>query len=105
MRSGKCRMPEREGRMPVRGTNGSARRKGEDMGLFKRKKEQNTEKIPFDPQKEYAVLRCSICNGEQVAGFKDRNTGHFTEVCLIRGERELEAFKQTYGITEITKEY
>ena len=75
------------------------------MGLFRKKKEQDQQKISFDPQKEYAVLRCSICNGEQVAGFKDRESGHFTEVCLIRGEKDLEAFKTAYGITQITKEY
>lgn len=75
------------------------------MGLFRKKKEQDQQKISFDPQKEYAVLHCSICNGEQVAGFKDRESGHFTEVCLIRSEKDLETFKTAYGITQITKEY
>jgi hypothetical protein len=74
------------------------------MSLFFRKK-QSEEVFSFDPEKEYPVLRCSICNGEQVAGFKNKETGHFTEVSLIRGSAELEDFKKKYGITEITKEY
>ena len=74
------------------------------MSLFFRKK-QSEEVFSFDPEKEYPVLRCSICNGEQVVGFNNKETGHFTEVSLIRGSAELEDFKKKYGITEITKEY
>ena len=75
------------------------------MGIFSRKKKEESL-YRFDPEKEYPVLHCSICNGEQVAGFKNRETGHFTEVTLIRGSRELEEFKNQYGITEeIAKEY
>lgn len=73
------------------------------MGLFSKKKK--AESLSFDPEKEYPVLRCSICNGEQVAGFRDRATGHFTEVTLIRNEQELEEYKQRCNITEIVKEY
>ena len=58
------------------------------MGLFSKKKK--AESLSFDPEKEYPVLRCSICNGEQV---------------LIRNEQELEEFKQRCNITEIVKEY
>lgn len=61
--------------------------------------------IDFDPKKQKAVLKCSICNGEQVAGFKDIKTGAFTEVMLIRNEKELELFKSQYGVTTVTKEY
>lgn len=38
----------------------------------------------YDPTAQKPVLRCSICTGEQVAGFQDLHTGHFTEVQLIR---------------------
>lgn len=51
------------------------------------------------------VLKCSICTGEQVAGFKDIHTGKFEEVMLIRNNRELDAFMQIYGVTDICKEY
>ena len=32
---------------------------------------QLKEKIPFDPEKQYAVVRSSICTGEKLAGFKN----------------------------------
>ena len=40
--------------------------------------------IPFDPDKQIAVIKCSICTGEQIAGFRNKEDGHFTEVMLIR---------------------
>ena len=46
------------------------------------------------------MLKCSICNGEQVAGFKDIHTGKFEEVMLIRGAADLEVFRSQYGIME-----
>ncbi|MBP5281952.1 MAG: aspartate dehydrogenase [Lachnospiraceae bacterium] len=61
--------------------------------------------MPFDPEKQLAVIRCSICTGEQVAGFKSKEDGHFTEVMLIRESADLEKFKKIYGITEVKKEY
>ncbi|MBO4749037.1 MAG: aspartate dehydrogenase [Lachnospiraceae bacterium] len=51
------------------------------------------------------VLKCSICNGEQVAGFKEKKTGHFTEVAFIRSPQELEDFLRIYQLDGITKEY
>ena len=52
------------------------------------------------------VIRASICNGEQVAGFRDTRTGRFEEVMYIRNQSDLEAFKAEYGIVgEIKKEY
>lgn len=69
--------------------------------MFKRK----TQKKTYDRENLRPVLHCSICNGEQVAGFKDLRTGKFEEVALIKNAQELEAFKEMYGITEISKEY
>ncbi|MCM1282736.1 MAG: hypothetical protein NC180_11540 [Muribaculaceae bacterium] len=69
--------------------------------MFGRKSKKKT----YDATNKRPVLRCSICNGEQVAGFKDLRTGKFEEVTLIRNERELEAFKEMYGISEMVKEY
>ena len=63
------------------------------------------EDIPFDSDKQIAVIKCSICTGEQVAGFKSKEDGHFTEVMLIRDDKDLERFKEIYKITEIKKEY
>lgn len=59
----------------------------------------------FDKENYKPVLKCSICTGEQVAGFKDVRSGKFEEVMLIRDEKELEAFKQLYDVKEIVKEY
>ena len=63
------------------------------------------EDIPFDSDKQIAVIRGSICTGEQVAGFKNKEDGHFTEVMLIREANDLEKFKEIYKITDIKKEY
>ncbi len=44
--------------------------------MFKKK----SKKKLYDKTNKKAVLRCSICTGEQVAGFKDLDTGHFEEI-------------------------
>ena len=52
------------------------------------------------------AIRCSICTGEQVAGFRDSETGRFEEVMLLRSPGDLEQFKKQYGISgEIEKIY
>ena len=51
-------------------------------------------------------IRCSICTGEQVAGFQDEKTGAFEEVCCIKSDADLAAFREQYGITgDIEKIY
>ena len=60
----------------------------------------------YDETEKTPVIRCSICTGEQVAGFLRKDTGTFEEVMLIRGEEDLQAFRDLYGITgEIRKIY
>ncbi len=60
----------------------------------------------FDDTLRIPVIRCSICTGEQVAGFRRKDTGVFEEVMLIRSEADLQAFRDTYGIEgEIKKIY
>lgn len=71
------------------------------MKLFKKETEQKS----FDRENQKPVLKCSICNGEQVAGFKDVHTGKFDEVMLIRSDADLETFKKMYGVDKIVKEY
>ena len=71
--------------------------------FFKKKKIQ---KKTYDKENQKPVIKASICNGEQVAGFKDIKTGKMEEVMLIRNEADLELFKSQYDILgEITKEY
>ena len=72
------------------------------MGLFKKKIIVKT----YDKDNKKPVIKASICNGEQVAGFKDIHTGKIEEVMLIKGSADLDAFKKMYGIDdEIAKEY
>ena len=55
------------------------------MGLFSFKSAKKLSAPPFDPAAEEPAIRCSICTGEQVAGFRSKTTGHFREVTLING--------------------
>ena len=72
------------------------------MGLFKKKIVTRT----YDKENKKPVIKASICNGEQVAGFKDIHTGKIEEVMLIKSPTDLEHFKAMYGIDEeIVKEY
>ena len=72
------------------------------MGLFKKKKIFKS----YDRENTKPVIKASICNGEQVAGFKDINTGKIEEVMLIKCPADLDTFKKMYGIDdEIAKEY
>ena len=72
------------------------------MALFGRKKTTSPPQAP----KGTPAIRCSICTGEQVAGFKNRETGRFEEVMLLRTPEDLRAFREKYGITgEIEKIY
>lgn len=54
----------------------------------------------YDKEKETPMIRASICTGEKVAGFRRISDGHFTSVKLIRDEKDLEDFRQEYGIRE-----
>ena len=73
--------------------------------MFGIKKAKVNNEISFDPEKQYAVIRSSICTGEKVAGFKNYSDGHFTEVMLIRSYEDELRFKEIYGIEEIKTEY
>lgn len=77
-------------------------RKVSKMGLFKKKSVVQS----YDKENKKPVIKASICNGEQVAGFKDIHTGKIEEVMLIKSSADLEHFKAMYGIDEeIVKEY
>ena len=61
--------------------------------------------VPFDRTRQYAVMKCSICTGEMTAGFKDRETGSFTEVMLIKSREDEKAFMEKDGLSEVKREY
>ena len=72
------------------------------MGLFKKKIIVKT----YDKDNKKPVIKASICNGEQIAGFKDIHTGKIEEIMLIKSSADLDIFKKMYGIDEeIAKEY
>ena len=72
------------------------------VGLFKKKTIVKT----YDKDNKKPVIKASICNGEQVAGFKDIHTGKIEEVMLIKSPSDIDIFKKMYGIDdEIAKEY
>lgn len=75
------------------------------MGSDARIQKDLTEMIPYDPDKQEAVVKASICTGEQAAGFLNRKDGRFTEVMLIRSEQDLDTFMKIYNLTEIRKIY
>ena len=64
--------------------------------FFKKKADKKT----YDKENKKPVIKASICNGEQVAGFQDIHTGTFEEVMLIRDYEDLYKFKEEYGISE-----
>lgn len=71
-------------------------------GLFKKKCVVQS----YDKENKKPAIKASICNGEQIAGFKDIHTGKIEEVMLIKSPTDLEHFKAMYGIDEeIVKEY
>ena len=71
-------------------------------GLFKKKCVVQS----YDKENKKPAIKASICNGEQVAGFKDIHAGKIEEVMLIKSPADLEHFKAMYGIDkEIVKEY
>ncbi len=62
-------------------------------------------KIPYDPERQYPVIRSSICTGEKVAGFKNIADGHFIDVMLIRTKDDEQKFKDMFGLTDVKREY
>ena len=64
--------------------------------FFKKKTEIKT----YDKENLKPVIKASICNGEQVAGFQNIHNGEFEEVMLIRDNADLLEFTGQYGITD-----
>ena len=69
-------------------------------------RKRNQPAASYDAADKTPVIRCSICTGEQVAGFRRSSDGSFEEIMLIRDEGELRQFREMYGIEgEIEKIY
>lgn len=66
------------------------------MGLFSKKKTE----YPKMPEGDFeAVIRCSICTGEQVLCVRDRKTHELHELMLIRTPADLEGFCSANGLS------
>ena len=75
----------------------------EMLGL-RHRKQALSDVVPYDPKTQRPVIRASICTGERVAGFKDKATGHFTEVMLLRSENDERLFKEAYHLDALETE-
>ena len=73
--------------------------------LFGRKKKTKSQKLEYDKSLWKPVLKCSICNGEQVGGLRNITTGEFREVMFVRGSEDLNLFKNITGEQTIEKIY
>ena len=73
--------------------------------MFGRRKKSTA--IPYDKSGKIPVIRCSICTGEQVAGFKDPVSGQFKELMLLRDDRDFSEFLRLYQVeaSEIKREW
>lgn len=61
--------------------------------------------LHYDRERLEPALRCSICTGEQVAGFLEKGSHHFEEVMLIRNDADLRSFCEQYGLTEPPRKF
>lgn len=61
--------------------------------------EKKIIKEAYDKDKLKPVIKSSICTGEKVAGFKDLQTGKFTEIMLIRNNKDMDTFLEKYDIS------
>lgn len=68
--------------------------------MFGRKKKPSENPQTYDSARLRPVIKSSICTGEQVAGFVDKESGKFEDIMLIRGQSDLHAFCQIYGLKE-----
>ena len=55
--------------------------------------------LSYSKENQQPVIRSSICTGEKVAGFRDLNTGKFTEIMLIRDNKDMDEFLTKYDIS------
>ena len=62
--------------------------------MFRREKKSSG----YDRETKNPAMRISIWTGEKVAGFRDKASGKFTDVMLIRNERDLSEFCKEYGV-------
>ena len=77
----------------------------QDAGTVPHDLKTMKEPTGYDPEKQYPVIRSSICTGEKTAGFKSKADGHFTKVMLIQSPKDEERFKELYHLDTVKTEY
>ena len=55
------------------------------MGIFRKRKEKA---MGYDRSRLAPAIRKSICSGEETFGFIDIRDGHFTDIQLLKDEKE-----------------
>ena len=65
--------------------------------MFGKKRREKVRKS-YDSARQETVIISSICNGEQVVGFRDIHSKKVEEVMCIRSPKDLEEFAAIYGI-------
>lgn len=63
--------------------------------MFRKKPTKQT----YDKETQRPIIKSSICTGEKVAGFKDIHTGKFTDVMLIKNDKDMKVFLEKYDIS------
>ena len=66
--------------------------------MFGRRKKVDVS--TYDKSGKIPVIRCSICTGERVAGFKEPASGKFEGLMLIRNNQDLSEFLYRYQVEE-----
>ena len=70
--------------------------------MFGRKKTKTTNLRIWDREQEIPAVRCSICTGEKVFGFRSVHADSFSEIAMVRDDAELAEIAAEYGITDIS---
>ncbi len=72
------------------------------MWFQKRQKKKQYNRESYEP-----MIHSSICTGEQTVGFRNKQTGKFEEVMLIKSKKDIEVFLKEYHVLEeeIKKEW
>ena len=70
------------------------------MRLFRK-----TSKIPYDPATQEPAVRKSICTGEMTVGFFDRQSGKFHDLMRVDGQKGLDDFCRSIGVSDIRTIY
>lgn len=70
------------------------------MRLFRK-----APKITYDPASQEPAVRKSICTGEMTVGFIDRQSGKFHDLMRVDGQKGLDDFCRSIGISDIRTIY